>query len=1048
MTRAVKKPRAPKKSQDAGQHAGQHNREIAARRSRNISGAVRDIGELPPVKNPKRRAACKNDLERFCSTYFPPSFYHPFCDDHRRVIKLIETVTLQGGLFGMALPRGFGKALALDTPLPTPAGWTTMADIRVGDRLFDEHGRICHVTFATFVQTNRPCYCVRFSDGEAITCDADHLWTVHDRYASNNPVTLTTERMLARYLLADNRDRQSHRYRIPMAAPLRLRSVNLPVPPYALGVWLGDGAAESSLTTFNGDDAAELARELDACGEPVIWRKHKTRGNCVAGSIGKTCSTKTSFRARLRRMGLLQNKHIPVAYLRASFEQRLALLQGLIDTDGHISRKGHCEIAIKSSFFADTFCELISTLGIKYGRVQKTVTLNGQRYGPYARITFTAHSTMPVCRLSRKRARLKPLPRTTPLSASRRVVAIESVPSVPVRCIQVDSPSALYLCGRRMVSTHNTTLCETGGIWAVAYGHHLFVALIGDEATSSEESLDSIKMEFETNELLLQDFPEICYPIRCLDGIAQRANGQLYQGKRTHIEWKQNVVVLPTIEGAPGSGAIIKATGLTGRVRGMKHKRPDGRNARPSLVILDDPQTDESAYSDTQNEKRLRILNGAVLYMNGPGQKMTGYMPCTVIRRGDMADTILNREKNPEWHGVRTKMIYEFPSDTKRWDEYARLRRQDLDSDGRTDLATEFYRTNRKAMDTDAAVAWEYDFPPDCISALQYAMNLKIRDEAAFFAERQNEPLDDTPGDIQITADQVMRKLNGLKRSTPPLATTRLTAFVDVQDKVLYYVVCAWSDEFTGAVVDYGAYPDQQRQYWTLREIRGTLRRAAPGAGFEGALYAGLETLTSKLLTTDYRREDGTPMRIERCLIDANWGKSTDVIYQFCRQSERQALLAPSHGRYVSASARPITERKRQPGDRYGLHWVMPASSKRHARYVLYDTNWWKSFIVSRLTTAMADPGCLALWGDKPARHRMFADHLTSEYCVRVESKDRAVDEWKLKPNHENHWWDCLVGCAVAAAERGVALPGMEQPKRRVRRVKFSEIIQQRRRGR
>lgn len=1025
-------------------------KERARARNLALSLAGRDIGEMPPIKDQARRDSCEHDFERFCRTYFPNSFYHPFSADHCRVLKLIQTVTLKGGLFAMAMPRGFGKALALDTILPTPRGWTIMGDVRVGDRLFDDRGRVCRVTFATSVQVDRPCYCITFSDGEEIVCDAEHLWTVHDRYARQNPKTLPTKDMAQRYLLPGARKLQERRYRIPMASPLRLPSVELPVPPYALGVWLGDGAAESSMVTFNGDDAEELARELAACGEPVAWRKHKTRGNCVAGVIGKTGSPKTSFQARLRRVGLLHNKHIPAVYLRASIEQRLALLQGIMDTDGHVSRKGHCEVIIKSPLFADTFCELISTLGIKYGRAQKCVVLDGKQHGPYARVTFTAHSVMPACRLGRKRARLKPLPRTMALSASRHVVTIKSVPSVPVRCIQVDSPSALYLCGQRMIPTHNTTLCETGAIWAVAYGHHVFVAVIGDEFTGAQESIESIKTELETNDLLLADFPEICFPIRCLDGIAQRASGQLCQGQRTHIEWKQNVIVLPTIAGSKASGAIIKVTGLTGRVRGMKYKRVDGRNARPSLVILDDPQNDESAYSLTQNEKRERILTNAVLYMNGPGQAITGYMPCTVIRRGDMADTILDRDKNPEWHGVRTKMVYEFPADAKAWDEYARLRRQDLDNDGRTDFATAHYRKHRKPMDAGAVLAWPESYPPDCLSALQHAMNLKIRNEAAFWAECQNEPLDDTLGENQLTQDQVMAKLNRLPQRRPPLVATRLTAFVDVQDKVLYYLVAAWSDDFTGAVIDYGAYPDQRRQYWTLRDVRGTLRRAAPGAGFEGALHAGLEALTTHLLTTDYKREDGAALRVERIMIDANWGKSTDVVYQFVRQSAHRALLLPSHGIYIGASGTPIPERKRQPGDRRGLHWTIPAKSKRGARYILYDTNWWKSFVASRLTTAMADTGCLAFWGDKPPRHRMLAEHLTAEYCVRVEAKDRAVDEWKLRPNRsENHLLDCLIGAAVAAAERGVTLPGVDPPRRKKRRrVKFSEMQRRHREAR
>ncbi len=128
-------------------------------------------------------------------------------------------------------------------------------------------------------------------------------------------------------------------------------------------------------------------------------------------------------------------------------------------------------------------------------------------------------------------------------------------------------------------------------------------------------------------------------------------NGQLYKGKRTQIGWTAKEVVLPTIEGSSASGAIIKVAGLTGRIRGMKFKRPDGRTVRPSLVVLDDPQTDESARSLSQCANRESILAGAVLGLAGPGKKISGIMPCTVIRPGDMADNILDRNRHPEWNG-------------------------------------------------------------------------------------------------------------------------------------------------------------------------------------------------------------------------------------------------------------------------------------------------------------------------------------------------------------------------------------------------------------
>ncbi len=589
-----------------------------------------------------------------------------------------------------------------------------------------------------------------------------------------------------------------------------------------------------------------------------------------------------------------------------------------------------------------------------------------------------------------------------------------------------------------------TSIAECACVWAILYGHREFVCLIGSDEGHALDMLDSVKMELDGNDLLLEDFPEAVYPIHMLDGIAHRANGQLFRGERTHIGWTAREVVLPTIPSGKGSGAIIKVAGITGRIRGMKFKRPDGRSARPSLVVLDDPQTDESARSPSQCANRESILAGAVLGLAGPGNKISGIMPCTVIRPGDMADRILDRDKHAQWQGERTKMVYSFPKNEKLWDKYAEIRAESLRSEKGLSEATEFYRAHRAEMDEGAEVAWPERYNHDELSAIQHAMNLKLQDEAAFFAEYQNDPLPEEEGDQDImTADQIAAKVNGLKRREVPIGCSHLTAFIDVQQKLLFYVVCAWEDDFTGYVIDYGAYPDQKRGYFTLRDARRSLAHITPRAGLEGAIYAGLEKLTEQLLSREWKRDDGAMLRIERCLIDANWGQSTDVVYQFCRQSSHSAVLMPSHGKFVGASSRPLGEYRRKPGDRVGLNWRIPnVKGRRAVRYAIYDTNWWKSFLHARLAVTMGDKGCLSLFGREGAAHRLFAEHVTAEYRVQTEGRGRRVDEWKMKPERfDNHWLDCLVGCAVGASMQGATLLGAtEKATQKPNRIRLSDM--------
>ena len=571
-----------------------------------------------------------------------------------------------------------------------------------------------------------------------------------------------------------------------------------------------------------------------------------------------------------------------------------------------------------------------------------------------------------------------------------------------------------------------TTITESAALWSMLYGHREFVVLIGATESAALELLDSLKTELEVNERLAEDFPEVCYPVAQLEGIANRCAGQLCKGERTRITWTSNEIVLPTVEGSKASGIIVRVAGITGRIRGMKFKRSDGRSVRPSLVIIDDPQTSESAGSLEQTRKRVRVLAGDILGLAGPGQKISGIMPCTIIRPGDMADIILNRNTHPDWNGEKTRMVYRFPTNMKLWEEYAEIRAEALRTEGNFQKATEFYLANREAMDVGAEVSWEARFNHDEVSALQHAMNLKFQDEAAFKSEYQNDPLpDDTADDSLLSVDEICAKINGLARRRVPLKCDRLTMFVDVQKALLFYVVIAWAEDFTGAVIDYGSWPDQHRHEYSLADANPSIQTLFPKAGFEGALYAALSALTDECLGREWEREDGAVLKIERALVDANWGQSTDVVYQFCRQSSHAGVILPSHGRYVGASSKPMTEYRKQQGDRLGFNWMIPnVAGKRAIRHVIYDTNYWKSFIHARLAVPVGDKGSLTLYGRIPGAHQLFAEHLTAEYRVKTQGRGRTVDEWKLKPqSHDNHFLDCVAGCAVCGSMLGASLP-------------------------
>lgn len=361
-------------------------------------------------------------------------------------------------------PAGHGKALALDTPIPTPSGFTAMGDLMVGDEVFDENGAACRVTNATDVLMGHDCYRIKFSNGESVIADAGHLWftsTIADRdsvagqrrkrgdrdetrprgsdqrHKRKFPSVKTTEEISTSVLCHGRLNHQ-----IVRAAPLMGQDPEMLIPPYTLGAWLGDGeSAGARLTCFD----TEILNGLEAEGE--AYTVNAKEGNY--GIVG--------LKQRLRALGLLDNKHIPTQYLRASERSRLQLLRGLMDTDGHCGKDRVCEFVSINERLALGVFDLVAGLGmIPRLRIGKA-SVNGKDCGIKYRVNFATYRH-DVFTIPRKLERQNKVCIERGWRESRHSIrSVERVESVPVRCIQVDSPSKLFLCSRSMIPTHNST---------------------------------------------------------------------------------------------------------------------------------------------------------------------------------------------------------------------------------------------------------------------------------------------------------------------------------------------------------------------------------------------------------------------------------------------------------------------------------------------------------------------------------------------------------------------------------------------------------------
>ena len=590
-----------------------------------------------------------------------------------------------------------------------------------------------------------------------------------------------------------------------------------------------------------------------------------------------------------------------------------------------------------------------------------------------------------------------------------------------------------------------TSICEGAALWAPLYAHRKFVMVIGAADDAAKGILDEIKAEIETNPRLLEDFPAVCVPVRRLEGITNRANGQICNGARTLISWTDSEIRLPTVEGSEASGHCICVAGITGHVRGRKVTLASGESARPDYVLVDDPQTDESAGSKKQNHDRVRILSGAVLGLAGPGVKIAGTMPCTVIKRGDMADEILDQTRHPEWQGERMRMLRTFPADMGLWDRYGEIRADSLRAHGDIRDATAFYEANRAAMDAGADVSWPARFEPGELSGLQNAMNLYYRDKESFFAEYQNEPMPDDAGPTErITAELVWSRMDGSPRGVVPDWADRVTAFADVQERVLYYAVMAFGPDFRGHVVDYGTWPGQARRYFTRRDAAPTYDDIHPGMAKDPSVREAVREVAALVFGTAWRKADGTAVPVEWMMADSGWGEHTAAVYEGAAdfRAEEAARLGgkaadvpfwPSKGKGVKAGNKPISEYSRPVGVKKEDHrdeWMFHPVNGRSGRTRLmeFDANYWKSFVRERIATPKGRRSAFSLFGSDVERARLFAEHMSAESSVATSGRGRRLEEWTCLPGRENDWFDCIVGCYVGASKSKCALDAVENP--------------------
>lgn len=416
--------------------------------------------------------------ERYCRhvkgplTGQPVRFEDWLADDLMLALEIDERSGLRSfqDVF-LSYSKKHSKDLWVGTPILTGGGWRSMGELSVGDKVFGADGALCSVTDVSEVFTDNDCYRIEFTTGEAIIAGAGHEWVVNDLYNDNKPRKATTEYLYTRGVFTSQ---NAKRWSIDKRGIVEFPSRVQPLDPYVVGYWLGDGDKYSAQITFGAGDESHIRRAFASRGLYLGASRVDRRTGAVTMTFSNVevgSRRGGSAREALRMMGMVENKHIPEAYLFGDAQQRMELLCGLMDSDGTVAT-GHgyprCVFNNTNRALADGVLFLARSLGWKPTIREYVAKMNGKNKGAVYEVSWTAYRDRAPFLLERKIDKLIDRPNKTLASERVHIARIVPTVTVPTVCISVDHPSHMFLAGATLIPTHNTLTTTTVGLFELS----------------------------------------------------------------------------------------------------------------------------------------------------------------------------------------------------------------------------------------------------------------------------------------------------------------------------------------------------------------------------------------------------------------------------------------------------------------------------------------------------------------------------------------------------------------------------------------------------
>lgn len=563
--------------------------------------------------------------------------------------------------------------------------------------------------------------------------------------------------------------------------------------------------------------------------------------------------------------------------------------------------------------------------------------------------------------------------------------------------VSIDTAKPFHI---RMARGHGkTSLMKCAIAFALVYGMRRYVVAVAAKSGMASNIIEDVWNLLERSETLREDFPEICAPIRRLQGKFQRVKSITFKGEPTDMRRSADEMILPTIRGYENTGGILAAVGFSGAARGMVRG-----SVRPDLVLFDDLQTDEMAASAEQVRKAEEKIEKQFMGLAGHTKRIAALMTSTPIQPDDLSDVYA---RSSAWVTSTFPMIIRFPMVYRAesgdlWREYQDIRYRELHADGRMDGdSLRFYTEHRVEMDAGAEVLnpVNYDHALEA-SAVQHAMNLLFdRGEEAFDAEYQMSPHRATAV-YDLPAKLVASRVNGVPFMTVPAECTRLVATIDVMRVAgLRWCITAFGGDRVAAVIAYGRYP----------AVAGKplYPPTATSDEQQSAVAAALGTLCDQFAAIEcIRKGGGETMKVDAVGIDAGW--MARMVNSFCHGREWQfrrinSMRGISFDKWKTRTA----SGKLAAGVREADEWV-ELKRGQYGEYVGFHSDHWREQSQRAWFNEPLQPGSLSLYGMDPSIHAVFADEATADKLADKDTMRSGEQTWKWTCNAANHLGDCV----------------------------------------